>query len=89
MNFLQHKIEKAKSFIPKLEALIDIVKNHWYDDRLLADIDDAMVKITDMDETVVAPLVGEALFDLRESRPPVEVVEKILDMFPMALNVRN
>ena len=69
--------------------MIDIAENHLYDDELLASIEDAMVKITDMDETVVAPLVGKALFNLHVSCPPVEVVEKLLDMFPMALNVRN
>ena len=89
MNLLRHKIEKAKSFIPKLETLLDIAGNNWHDEKLLADIEDAMVKITDLDETVVAPLVGEALFNLHVSCPPVEIVEKLLDMFPTALNVRN
>ncbi|GFH55019.1 predicted protein [Chaetoceros tenuissimus] len=89
MNCLQYKVAKAESFLPKLKALIDIAENHLYDEKLLASLEDAMVKITDMDEAVVAPLVGEALFSLHESRPPVEIVEKLLEMFPMALNVRN
>lgn len=89
MNFLQQKIDNAESFIPKLKVLIDIAKNHMYDPTLLADLEDAMVKITDMDEAVVAPLVGKTLFHLHVNCPPVEVLEKLLVMFPTALNVRN
>ena len=89
MSCLQHKMEKAKSFMPKLEALIDIAENHLHDKRFLRSLeyhmDYCVPGIANMDEIHFAPLVANALTRLSVSRSPVEVVEKLLDLFPSSL----
>ncbi|GFH55017.1 predicted protein [Chaetoceros tenuissimus] len=89
MSCLQHKIEKVESFIPKLKALIDIAENHLHDPTLLGNLefhmDNCVPGITGMDEKSFAPFVASALTRLSVSRPSVEVVEKLIDMFPSSL----
>ncbi|GFH55014.1 predicted protein [Chaetoceros tenuissimus] len=91
MSFLQ-QIEKAEGFLQKLKALIDINDKHLHDNLLVSQLEaiDAVnfswLSRETTAEEWVSRLVANALTRLCRSQPPVEVVEKLIDMFPTALD---